>query len=62
MGKMKKKIFIVCCALILVTFGVWAYLTWFGVTRVAFVNFQTITMGILQEQMNNSMIVAEVFY
>lgn len=61
MGKMKKKIFIVCCALILVTFGVWAYLTWFGVTRVAFVNFQTITMGNIARANDNSMIrIAEV--
>ena len=61
MGKMKKKIFIVCCALILVTFGVWAYLTWFGVTRIAFVNFQTITMGNIARANDNSMIrIAEV--
>lgn len=42
---MKKKLLLLCSMLVLVCVAVWVYQNWFGTTKVAFVNFQTITMG-----------------
>ena len=42
---MKKKLLLLCSMLVLVCVEVWVYQNWFGTTTVAFVNFQTITMG-----------------
>lgn len=53
---MKNKIFITCCVAIVVVLGIWAYQNWFGKTRIAFVNFQTITMGSIAKANDNSMI------
>lgn len=53
---MKKRICIVCCVVVLVILGAWAYSAWFGMTKVAFVNFQTITMGSIAKANDNSMI------
>ena len=39
-----------------VLLGVWVYGTWFGVTRVAFVNFQTISMGSIAKANDNPMV------
>lgn len=59
--EMEKKIVIVCCAVVLVVFGIGGYQAWLGKTKVAFVNFQTITMGSIAKANDNSMIqVAEV--
>lgn len=58
---MKKKIIIMCCIVWVVIAGVWGYNTWFGVTRIAFVNFQTIAMGNIAKANDNSRIrIAEV--
>lgn len=43
-------------ALVAVLLGVWVYGTWFGVTRVAFVNFQTISMGSIAKANDNPMV------
>ncbi len=43
-------------ALVAVLLGVWVYSTWFGVTRVAFVNFQTISMGSIAKANDNPMV------
>lgn len=53
---MKKKILIVCVCIALIIGAVFIYRTWFGVTKVAFVNFQTITMGTIAKANDNSMI------
>lgn len=59
--EMKKKIIIVCCVVVLVVLGIGSYQAWLGKTKVAFVNFQTITMGSIAKANDNSMIqVAEV--
>lgn len=42
---MKKKLLLLCSMLVLMCVAVWVYQNWFGTTKVAFVNFQTITMG-----------------
>lgn len=39
-----------------VVLGEWIYVTWFGVTRVAFVNFQTISMGSIAKANDNPMV------
>lgn len=39
-----------------VVLGEWIYVTWFGVTRVAFVNFQTISMGSIARANDNPMV------
>ena len=36
--------------------GIWAYNVWFGTTKIAFVNFQTITMGGIAKANDNSFI------
>ena len=51
--KMKKKILSISIVLAVVLSGVWIYNTWFGVTRVAFVNFQTISMGSIAKANDN---------
>lgn len=53
---MKKKIFIVCGVVSVLLLGIWAYNTWFGKTKVAFVNFQTITLGAIAKANDNPMI------
>lgn len=50
---MKKKILSISIVLAVVLSGVWMYNTWFGVTRVAFVNFQTISMGNIAKANDN---------
>lgn len=42
--------------LVAVLLGVWIYGTWFGTTRVAFVNFQTISMGSIAKANDNPMV------
>ena len=54
--KMKRKIILTLAALVAVLLGVWVYGTWFGVTRVAFVNFQTISMGSIAKANDNPMV------
>ena len=54
--KMKKKIILTIALLAVVLAGVWIYRTWFGVTRVAFVNFQTISMGSIAKANDNPMV------
>ena len=50
---MKKRLVILCCAVIVILAGIWVYSTWFGTTKVAFVNFQTITMGSIAKANDN---------
>lgn len=53
---MKKKLLLLCSIVVLVGVAVWVYQTWFGVTKVAFVNFQTITLGSIAKANDNSMV------
>ena len=53
---MKKKWLAFGCLLIVILLGVWGYKVWFGTTRIAFVNFQTITMGGIAKANDNSFI------
>ncbi|WP_065219079.1 MULTISPECIES: cobaltochelatase subunit CobN [Butyricimonas] len=53
---MKKKWLALGCLLIVILLGVWGYNTWFGTTRIAFVNFQTMTMGGIAKANDNSFI------
>ena len=53
---MKKKWLTLGCLLIVVLLGIWVYNVWFGTTRIAFVNFQTITMGGIAKANDNSFI------
>lgn len=53
---MKKKWLTLGCLLIVILLGVWGYRTWFGTTKIAFVNFQTITMGGIAKANDNSFI------
>lgn len=53
---MKKKWLIGGIFFILVLLGWWVYGTWFGTTKIAFVNFQTITMGGIAKANDNSFI------
>lgn len=53
---MKKKWLIGGIFFILVLLGWWAYGTWFSTTKIAFVNFQTITMGGIAKANDNSFI------
>ena len=53
---MRKKWFALGCLLIIVLLGIWAYNVWFGTTKIAFVNFQTITMGGIAKANDNSFI------
>ena len=53
---MKKKWLTLGCFLIVVLLGIWAYNVWFGTTKIAFVNFQTITMGGIAKANDNSFI------
>lgn len=50
---MKKKIVITCIVVLMAALGVWIYNTWFGNTKVAFVNFQTISIGAIAKANNN---------
>lgn len=50
---MKKKIVITCIVVLMAALGVWIYNTWFGTTKVAFVNFQTINMGAIAKANDN---------
>lgn len=50
---MKKKIVITCIVVLMAALGVWIYNTWFGTTKVAFVNFQTISIGAIAKANNN---------
>lgn len=50
---MKKGVIIVCIMALVVALGVWSYNTWFGTTKVAFVNFQTINMGAISKANDN---------
>lgn len=49
----KKKIVIASIMLLAVVLGIWGYNTWFGITKVAFVNFQTINMGAISKANDN---------
>lgn len=53
---MRKKRLALGCLLIIVLLGIWAYNVWFGTTKIAFVNFQTITMGGIAKANDNSFI------
>ena len=53
---MKKKWLIGGVFIVLVLLGWWVYGTWFGTTKIAFVNFQTITMGGIAKANDNSFI------
>lgn len=53
---MKKKIIGTIALLAIVGAVVWIYRTWFGETRVAFVNFQTISMGSIAKANDNPMV------
>lgn len=53
---MKKKWIIAVSLFVVLLVGVWMYRIWFGVTEVAFVNFQSITMGSLAKANDNSRI------
>ena len=53
---MKKKWLALGCLLIVILLGAWGYNTWFGTTRIAFVNFQTMTMGGIAKANDNSFI------
>ena len=53
---MRKKWLALGCLLIIVLLGIWAYNVWFGTTKIAFVNFQTITMGGIAKANDNSFI------
>lgn len=53
---MKKKWLALGCLLIVILLGVWGYNAWFGTTRIAFVNFQTMTMGGIAKANDNSFI------
>lgn len=50
---MKKRMSIVCAAVLLLVCGIGGYREWFGVTKVALVNFQAITMGDLARSNDN---------
>lgn len=50
---MKKKRLLILVVFVAVVLGMWIYDTWFGVTRVAFVNFQTISMGSIAKANDN---------
>ena len=50
---MKKKIIIAGIVVLAVVLGIWGYNTWFGTTKVAFVNFQTINMGAISKANDN---------
>ena len=50
---MKKKIVITCIVVLMAALGVWIYNTWFGTTKVAFVNFQTISIGAIAKANDN---------
>ena len=53
---MRKKWLALGWLLIIVLLGIWAYNVWFGTTKIAFVNFQTITMGGIAKANDNSFI------
>ncbi|HJA15694.1 MAG TPA: cobaltochelatase subunit CobN [Candidatus Butyricimonas faecavium] len=53
---MRKKWLTLSCLLIVILVGIWVYNTWFGATKIAFVNFQTITMGGIAKANDNSFI------
>ena len=53
---MKKKWLKWGCLLVVILLGVWGYRVWFGTTRIAFVNFQTMTMGSIAKANDNSFI------
>ena len=53
---MRKKWLALGGLLIIVLLGIWAYNVWFGTTKIAFVNFQTITMGGIAKANDNSFI------
>lgn len=42
--------------MIVILLGAWGYNTWFGTTKIAFVNFQTMTMGGIAKANDNSFI------
>ena len=50
---MKKKIVITCIVVLMAALGVWIYNTWFGTTKVAFVNFHTIRLGAMSKANDN---------
>ena len=50
---MKKKIVITCIVVLMAALGVWIYNTWFGTTKVAFVNFQSISIGAIAKANDN---------
>lgn len=53
---MKKKWLTWGCLLVVILLEVWGYRVWFGTTRIAFVNFQTMTMGSIAKANDNSFI------
>ena len=53
---MRKKIFLAIAALILLVAGGIVWHTWFSVTRIAFVNYQTITLSRIAKANDNSFI------
>ena len=54
--EMRKKIFLAITALILLVAGGIVWHTWFSVTRIAFVNYQTITLSRIAKANDNSFI------
>lgn len=49
-----RKIVMICIVALATVLGIWSYNTWFGTTKVAFVNFQTINMGAIAKANDNS--------
>ena len=53
---MRKKWLAWGCLVVVALLGVWVYRAWFGPTRIAFVNFQTISMGGIAKANDNPFI------
>ena len=50
---MKKKVLLSCCTALLIIIAIWVYREWFGTTKIAFVNYQTLTMGSIAKSNDN---------
>lgn len=53
---MKKKSILLICLFILVIAGIWGYNKYFSTTKIAFINFQTISLGNIAKANDNSFI------
>ena len=53
---MRKKWLAWGCLVVVALLGVWVYRAWFSPTRIAFVNFQTISMGGIAKANDNPFI------